>query len=74
LVRTLDGLIEDLRTLTLVETGGLTLRREMVDLAELINAIDLRLADLAEDPSTALHAAAAIYRPEAGGPSLRQTS
>jgi len=35
-VRTLDGLIEDLRTLTLVETGGLTLRREMVDLAELI--------------------------------------
>src|SRR5205807_7603544 len=30
--RTLDGLIEDLRTLTLVETGSLTLRREPVDL------------------------------------------
>jgi two-component system sensor histidine kinase BaeS len=36
-VRTLDGLIEDLRTLTLVETGGLTLRKEPVDLAVLVN-------------------------------------
>jgi two-component system sensor histidine kinase BaeS len=35
-VRTLDGLIEDLRTLTLVETGGLSLRREAVDMAVLI--------------------------------------
>jgi two-component system, OmpR family, sensor histidine kinase BaeS len=35
--RTLDGLIEDLRTLTLVETGSLTLRREPLDLAVLIN-------------------------------------
>jgi two-component system sensor histidine kinase BaeS len=35
-VRTLDGLIEDLRTLTLVETGGLSLRREPVDMAVLI--------------------------------------
>lgn len=37
-VHTLDGLIEDLRTLTLVETGGLTLHREPVDMAVLISA------------------------------------
>lgn len=35
--RRLDALIEDLRTLTLVETGGLTLHREAVDLAVLVN-------------------------------------
>jgi two-component system sensor histidine kinase BaeS len=35
-IRTLDGLIDDLRTLTLVETGGLTLRREALDVAVLI--------------------------------------
>jgi signal transduction histidine kinase len=37
--RRLDGLIEDLRTLTLVETGGLTLHREAVDLAVLLNDV-----------------------------------
>ncbi len=35
--RTLDGLIDDLRTLTLVETGSLTLDREPTDLALLVN-------------------------------------
>jgi two-component system sensor histidine kinase BaeS len=36
-VRTLDGLIEDLRTLTLVDSGTLALHREPVDLAVLIS-------------------------------------
>ena len=35
----LDGLIEDLRTLTLVETGGLSLHRESVDVAVLVNDV-----------------------------------
>ncbi len=40
-VQTLDGLIGDLRTLTLVETGGLALRREPVDVGVLVNgAVD----------------------------------
>jgi signal transduction histidine kinase len=36
-VQALDGLIEDLRTLTLVDSGGLTLRREPVDAAVLVS-------------------------------------
>jgi signal transduction histidine kinase len=35
--RTLEGLIEDLRTLALADAGGLTLRREPVDLGVLVN-------------------------------------
>ena len=35
--RTLEGLIEDLRTLALADAGGLTLRREPVDVVVLVN-------------------------------------
>jgi two-component system sensor histidine kinase BaeS len=35
--RTLEGLIEDLRTLALADAGGLTLRREQVDVDVLVN-------------------------------------
>jgi signal transduction histidine kinase len=35
--RTLEGLIEDLRTLALADAGGLTLRREPVDIGLLVN-------------------------------------
>jgi signal transduction histidine kinase len=35
--RTLEGLIEDLRTLALADAGGLTLRREPVDIGVLVN-------------------------------------
>ena len=44
-VRTLDGLIEDLRTLTLVDSGGLTLRREPVDMAVLVSGARRAAAD-----------------------------
>lgn len=47
-VHTLDGLIDDLRTLTLVETGGLPLRREPVDVAVLISDVASALRPLAK--------------------------
>jgi len=48
-VQTLDGLIGDLRTLTLVETGGLVLRREPVDVGVLISgAVDALRATAAD--------------------------
>ena len=53
----LDGLIEDLRTLTLVETGGLSLQRESVDVAVLVNDVVASFQAAALDASIAVSAA-----------------
>ncbi|HEV3233957.1 MAG TPA: ATP-binding protein [Candidatus Dormibacteraeota bacterium] len=46
--RTLEGLIEDLRTLALADAGGLTLRREPVDVGLLVNETLALFAGAAE--------------------------
>ena len=54
--RTLEGLIEDLRTLALADTGGLTLRREPVDIALLVNETLASFEGAAADASVRLTA------------------
>jgi signal transduction histidine kinase len=54
--RTLELLIEDLRTLALVEAGGLTLRREPVDVAVLVNATVATFQDQARERGVHLRA------------------
>jgi two-component system sensor histidine kinase BaeS len=54
--RILERLIEDLRTLALAEAGGLTLRKETVDLAVLINETLAAFHDVAREHSVELRA------------------
>ena len=55
--RTLEGLIEDLRTLALAGAGGLTLRRESLDLAVLINETLALFGEAARERGVRLSAA-----------------
>jgi two-component system sensor histidine kinase BaeS len=54
--RTLERLIEDLRTLALAEAGGLTLNRERVEVAVLVNATVATFHDQARERGVELRA------------------
>lgn len=61
--RTLERLIEDLRTLTLVEAGSLILHREPTDLGALLNEVAAGYHSQADEAGIALNVSAAIAVP-----------
>lgn len=71
--RTLEALIEDLRTLAMAEAGGLTLNRETVDLAQVLGETAALFSEAARDAGVTLTTATGIVPPIQADPARLQS-